>query len=239
MSWHYLQGLEEESSEAICWDGERFVPSSGQTTLGGYCLPASETESCHDSQSGTMCKPLTGSHGEAESMSSAGDFLAKTFPVLEKARESMAKDPVCGRTWRGSSVKLNPNGSWLKIAHSLLPEDSAPFCGTWPKWGTMRNGECWERETLGCRTSARGSGLWPTPRASNPGSRPNGKGGRILSEEVAIAEGMKSRGEYKSTGIQLNPAWVEWLMGWPINWTDLKPLEMVKFLEWQDSLSIL
>ena len=31
---------------------------------------------------------------------------------------------------------------------------------------------------------------------------------------------------------QLNPTWVEWLMGWPIGWTDLKPLEMDKFQEW-------
>jgi hypothetical protein len=25
-------------------------------------------------------------------------------------------------------------------------------------------------------------------------------------------------------GGQLNPTWVEWLMGWPLGWTDLKPL---------------
>ncbi|EMV5794210.1 DNA cytosine methyltransferase [Escherichia coli] len=31
----------------------------------------------------------------------------------------------------------------------------------------------------------------------------------------------------------LNPEWVEWLMGWPIGWTELKPLEMDKFREWQ------
>lgn len=31
----------------------------------------------------------------------------------------------------------------------------------------------------------------------------------------------------------LNPDWVEWLMGWPIGWTDLKPLEMAKFQQWQ------
>jgi hypothetical protein len=31
---------------------------------------------------------------------------------------------------------------------------------------------------------------------------------------------------------QLNPTWVEWLMGWPLGWTDLKPLEMDKFREW-------
>lgn len=33
-------------------------------------------------------------------------------------------------------------------------------------------------------------------------------------------------------GGQLNPDWVEWLMGWPIGWTDLKPLAMARWREW-------
>jgi len=33
--------------------------------------------------------------------------------------------------------------------------------------------------------------------------------------------------EYQ-TGMRLNPMWVEWLMAWPLGWTDLKPLEMDK-----------
>ena len=37
--------------------------------------------------------------------------------------------------------------------------------------------------------------VWPTPRASNPGSRPNGKGGKVLSEEVMIEEGLRQRGK--------------------------------------------
>lgn len=32
---------------------------------------------------------------------------------------------------------------------------------------------------------------------------------------------------------RLNPNWVEWLMGWPIGWTDLKPLGMDKFRLWR------
>jgi len=31
---------------------------------------------------------------------------------------------------------------------------------------------------------------------------------------------------------RLNPGWVEWLMGWPIGWTALEPLEMDRFREW-------
>lgn len=100
--------------------------------------------------------------------------------------------------------------------------------------------------------------MWPTPKAANPGSRPNGKGGKILQEEVLIAEGIRQRGvkmrptpssnngtggatglaggsgnrkklyallgeeEGKKMGCQsLNPYWVEWLMGYPLGWTDL------------------
>jgi hypothetical protein len=40
-----------------------------------------------------------------------------------------------------------------------------------------------------------------------------------------------------SDGGHLNPTWVEWLMGWPIEWTDLKPLATDKFQEWQQQHS--
>ena len=45
----------------------------------------------------------------------------------------------------------------------------------------------------------------------------------------------KSRiyGEPAAAGGQLNPEWVEWLMGWPIGWTALKPLGTDKCQQWQ------
>ena len=44
------------------------------------------------------------------------------------------------------------------------------------------------------------------------------------------------RGKYKQGGTalstavggKLNPSWVEWLMGWPVGWTDLRQLETGK-----------
>lgn len=38
-------------------------------------------------------------------------------------------------------------------------------------------------------------------------------------------------------GGSLNPPWVEWLMGWPIGWTDLQPLETGKFQLWRQQHS--
>jgi DNA (cytosine-5)-methyltransferase 1 len=46
-----------------------------------------------------------------------------------------------------------------------------------------------------------------------------------------IAKGkqiMLSQSVHPTSG-QLNPTWVEWLMGWPLGWTDLKPSEMDRF----------
>lgn len=39
----------------------------------------------------------------------------------------------------------------------------------------------------------------------------------------------------EEAGGSLNPNWVEWLMGWPIGWTDSKPLETDKFRQWLHS----
>lgn len=36
-----------------------------------------------------------------------------------------------------------------------------------------------------------------------------------------------------TVGGQLNPNWVEWLMGWPIGWTALEPLAMDKYQQWR------
>ena len=60
--------------------------------------------------------------------------------------------------------------------------------------------------------------MWGTPKAqdSRHALRDRGKGN--LGEQVS---GLHNGGK-------LNPLWTEWLMGWPIGWTDLKPLEMDK-----------
>jgi len=60
---------------------------------------------------------------------------------------------------------------------------------------------------------------WGTPKAqdSRHALRDRGKGN--LGEQVS---GLHNGGK-------LNPLWTEWLMGWWIGWTDLKPLEMDKF----------
>lgn len=42
----------------------------------------------------------------------------------------------------------------------------------------------------------------------------------------------------ESPGGQLNPDWVEWLMNWPIGWTDLGPMSLETFREWRETFPI-
>ena len=67
---------------------------------------------------------------------------------------------------------------------------------------------------------------YPIPKAQDSRHALTDRGKCNLGEVIA--------GE--SNGGRLNPTWVEWLMGFPLEWTDLKPLAMHRFHSWQQSL---
>lgn len=79
--------------------------------------------------------------------------------------------------------------------------------------------------------------MWPTPtRRDYKGTNaPEGltrKDGKSRMDQLPNAVAYNS--QEKDTG-HLNPDWVEWLMGWPIGWTDLNALETDKFRKWPHS----
>jgi hypothetical protein len=71
---------------------------------------------------------------------------------------------------------------------------------------------------------------YPTPRTRHL----CGGSGSFATIKARVADGTITLQEAQALGSggQLNPPWVEWLMGWPIEWTDLKPLEMGRFRQW-------
>jgi len=71
---------------------------------------------------------------------------------------------------------------------------------------------------------------FPTPQASDNRNRGNADTPAIARR---IAAGKQVMLTMTVSGGQLNPTWVEWLMGWPLGWTDLKPLAMVKYQQWR------
>lgn len=102
--------------------------------------------------------------------------------------------------------------------------------------------------------------MFPTPTASCGGKESNRETGKKLITVVSQFPTPRTKGMCGGTGSyqkmkdleakgiitpderrqmtagsggQLNPTWVEWLMGWPLEWTALKPLAMGKYLLWR------
>jgi DNA (cytosine-5)-methyltransferase 1 len=59
---------------------------------------------------------------------------------------------------------------------------------------------------------------WPSPKARDWKDGTTEGTSNRMSPDLG-----KLVGQSKETG-SLNPTWVEWLMGWPLGWTELKPL---------------
>ena len=88
-------------------------------------------------------------------------------------------------------------------------------------WPTPNSRDWKDGQTAGNRKSP-GLGVvahWPTPRTKG---MCGGSGSWDLLNKNTTVEEARLMGA--GNGGQLNPTWVEWLMGWPIGWTDLKPL---------------
>jgi hypothetical protein len=74
--------------------------------------------------------------------------------------------------------------------------------------------------------------MYLTPCANDNRDRGNMSSLWIANRRAKRKQIMLSQTVSEISGA-LNPEWVEWLMGWPIGWTDLKPLETVRFQQWQ------
>ena len=73
-------------------------------------------------------------------------------------------------------------------------------------------------------TLAKAVQLWPTPRAAMGQARNHTVYERSLDKPQNLENQVAQR-DSSTIGGKLNPMWVEWLMGFPLGWTDLEHLE--------------
>jgi hypothetical protein len=262
MSWLFSQALVEEYLGDTCSDGEPSAPLSGNPTQLAYLLPDRMTAFSRLSRFGMTFKPLTADRGKTLLMSYLEAFRAKTSQQQEREPGLTESDPECGVTWRELLAKYDPATSSWKTPQCSLLGDYTEFSETWPRWGSMQDGVSYQRQTLVPPTKETGSGSWPTPRSCSamaatitpesawaenrfpnletvvgrrlwptPNAGNENWGGTMQEWGGSKNWVRKEMPEFASG--QLNPTWVEWLMGWPLGWTDLKPLETDKFQQWQ------
>jgi DNA (cytosine-5)-methyltransferase 1 len=238
-------------------DGEQSAPLNGNPIQQAYCAPDKMTDFSRLSRFGMTYKPLTENLGQELLTLYLADFHAKTLAPQEKAQELTESGQECGEKWRASFTKYDHDSSLWRTHQCSLLGDLEPFLETWPQWGLMRDGECWEQLTLERHIRGTESGLspngvdsfhtpnttgldggsnsrkalkkrqhnWPTPVKSDYAARRPSKGWQGNSDLPSVVW-TETGGRENPTmpPAQLNATWVEWLMGWPLGWTDLKPL---------------
>jgi hypothetical protein len=118
----------------------------------------------------------------------------------------------------------------------------SPALLTLPKWGLMLSGVVFQHQSAERPIVETESGLLPTPRASMGSHgiawiRARTGDHRYNLEDYLGWQHLEAGGE-EVPGLNVCPSYAEWLMMWPSGWTDLKPLEMDKFREWQQQHSL-
>jgi hypothetical protein len=136
---------------------------------------------------------------------------------LEDLNESLATLPRSGMTRSGLLWELPMLEQTTKGTESGLSE----------KWPTPRScsamaatitpESAWDEKRNPNLETIVGQRMWPTP---NAGSK---KFGGTMQEWGGSGNWVRTQMPELARGA-LNPTWVEWLMGWPLGWTDLKPL---------------
>ena len=230
MSYTFLLAQGEESSAESFSAMSQSVLSNSNQAQDKCCSNGSATDSCHASLFGMMSQPSTERRGVERWMWSAEASHVRTYPALEKAKDSMAQGLDSGEKCAASLAKYDPATSSWKTAQCSLFEDLDESLETWPRWGIMLHGECWVRTTPAAYTHETESGYLPTLRK------------QIQDRPCREREDYHSNlEEYLGNhfpflrGSLCDPDFAEWMMGWPIGWTDLVPLEMDKFRLWLHS----
>ena len=108
--------------------------------------------------------------------------------------------------WRSERTAYTATGKKVQVdlAQAVKRWPTPTVCGNYNRKGLS------ERSGDGLATAVM---KWPTPTAHNA------KKGGFPAEYERNTPTLAAQ-----AGGSLNPTWVEWLMGWPLGWTDLKPL---------------
>lgn len=263
MSFIFSAALEEAFSQACHSGTARSAPSSGSPMHKPCLWHDKTMAPSRLSRFGITCSPLTGDRGVELLTWWLEVSRVKTFPSPDQARGSTVSEADSGARWPGSLARYDRATSSWKTAQLSLLGDSEPSSVTWPRSGLMHGGQCWELPRLTLTTTGKESGYWPTPTANSVTERTQryAQGGMPLTAAVRMFP-TPTATSYKGWSInhkradsddrldytvereafisgqttppkRLNPDWVEWLIGWPIGHTALKPLETDKFREWQ------
>lgn len=157
---------------------------------------------------------------------SAADSRARTSATQGSDGVSKGNAADSGSNTCASFASFDRGSLSWKTSQRSGGGDLIEFSETWPRSGSMRNGIAYRRPSLDAPRFAIASGLWPTLKASDAEQYTKN---RLYFERrfpiapdlpvlVALRTPPTAQGFYG----RLNPTWCEWLMGFPIGFTELE-----------------
>jgi hypothetical protein len=181
-------------------------------------------------------------------MMRAGALWERTTSPLPTRGIGCGSWPTChGFSKDGRSNGPSGNELGRAVNRSLFPTPRASQAG--PDFAKLNR----SKTGISLQTMV---AIWPTPSAlDHKGSGHSGqlrdrldyavergatKSKRYPTPDVGMARGRGAASAAKRhrLGGSLNPPWVEWLMGWPLGWTDCGALGMGRFRRWLRSHGI-
>jgi len=234
-NWRSSQGPEAVSLAESCSDGKPSVQSNGSLTPLLYLPPDRMKAFSRLSRYGMTFRPLTEDLGADLLTWYLAASHAKTSAQPEREQASPESAAGCGRTWRGSLARYDPGSCSWRTAQCSLHGDLALFSETWPRWGTMRNGESSKQQTWEQTMHEDDSLYYAQTRSNAKLPTPSGTsnhGKNHVSGRIDEWGGSSNRFRGTEIGKLHCPRFEEWLMGWPDQWTELMPSGMDKFQRW-------
>ena len=227
-----------ETSNKLTGEQLSLWTSSAVDTPANLSAPQAndEEQTIHDTCGHGYGTPLAHYDPDTQSWKTSGDIS------LWGEQQLLERLPKSGMTRNGV---LYQQPDWVRpidaIASLLWP---TPTAVTRPMEGNVRMyrakieaGEMTEEEAeaiLGksvWQAQGKVPAMWPTPTTQeneHPNAVYNKNGRRICSggstHSMNLADTVKALEPAQTTG-KLNPMWVEWLMGFPLGWTDLEASE--------------
>lgn len=180
----------------------------------------------------TMLQPSQLMMFEDQSHSYQVASPARTLALPVSRQDLTEKGQRYGLSLPGSFAKLNRNGCWLKMYSDFfqvtMDNSLETFSGTWPHWGTMLNGTCYRLLPLARPIKESEYSLLPTPQASE--GLASTMGWARNGNKNAVLKRLRKGGQMHLLYIYLLLdlpmfSWAinhEWVMGFPIGWTDLE-----------------
>lgn len=225
MSWHFSQAMEAQYLAGSCSAGELSAPWSSTPLAPDDSCSAKMKGTLHRSPYGMMFVPSTDARCVAVLTSFLAGFPARESAPLDSGLVSPTPAQDFGANLQESLAKWDPNTSSWKTPQCSFLAGLDVFSVTWPRWGMMRAGECWELTPPVFPITEPAFGWLPTPSGVNGGK--NNTMGRV-DEWGGSSNPLRGQ----PIGKALSPNFEEIVMGWPIDWTAQTPLETAKFRQW-------